>query len=262
MLACPVCQQGLEPEGRSLRCRRGHSFDVARQGHVNLAGRAAPANADTVDMLQARDRFLEAGHYAPIEKVVDLRMGRAGRLVEVGAGTGHYLAGLLDRRPGAVGVATDVSPVAARRAARAHDRLGAVVADTWVGLPLRSGSVDALLCAFAPRNPAEFARVVRPGGVLVVVTPNEGHLAQARDDLGLLGVQEDKLARLNRSLLGLFDAVASTRVNWTMELDADAVRDLVQMGPNAFHEHPDDYRAMQVDADVQVSLFRRPVPQL
>lgn len=258
LLACPTCQQPLTREEGRLVCRRGHSFDIAKQGHVNLLGRAAPQNADTADMVAARARFLGAGHYEPIIDALVGRVRDARRVVEVGAGTGHYLAGVLDSQPRAVGLATDISPMACRRAAKAHERMAAVVADTWAGLPVRSGMADVLLCCFAPRNPVEFARIISAGGLLLVVTPNEGHLAQARESLGLLGIQDDKLAKLNRSMAGAFEAVWSQRIRWTMDLDAAAVTDLVQMGPNAFHEHGAVSEQMSVDADVQLSVFRRP----
>ncbi|MEL4504052.1 putative RNA methyltransferase [Luteococcus sp. H138] len=258
LLACPRCRQPLTRDGGSLTCRQGHRYDIAKQGHVNLLGRAAPANADTAEMVAARARFLGAGHYRPIVDALVNRVRSARRVVEAGAGTGHYLAGVLDARPDAVGLATDISGFACRRAAKAHDRMGAVVADTWAGLPVRCGVADVLLCCFAPRNPAEFARITAPGGLLLVVTPNEGHLAQARESLGLLGIQDDKLAKLNRSLSGAFEPVWSQRIRWTMQLDADALTDLVQMGPNAFHEHDDVGAGLDVDADVQLSVFRRP----
>ena len=60
-LRCPTCRQPVALAGPSLLCGGGHTFDVARQGYVNLLGRAAPENADTPQMLAARDRFLSAG---------------------------------------------------------------------------------------------------------------------------------------------------------------------------------------------------------
>ncbi|MGO4957559.1 putative RNA methyltransferase [Luteococcus sp. Sow4_B9] len=258
LLVCPTCGQRLTIEERTLGCRTGHRFDQARQGHVNLLGRAAPANADSAEMVAARARFLGGGHYQPIVDALNGRIRAPRRIVEAGAGTGHYLAGVLDAHPDAVGLATDVSPFAARRAAKAHPRMGSVVADTWAGLPVRSGVADVVLCVFAPRNPAEFSRICVPGGLLLVVTPNEGHLAQAREQLGLLGIQDDKLSRLNRSMVGAFEAVWSQRIHWTLQLDAAALADLVQMGPNAFHEHSRVEDGLEVDADVQLSVFRRP----
>ncbi len=59
-LRCPVCQSSLSYEAGSLRCPAGHSFDVAKQGYVNLLGKP-PKNADTPDMVAARERFLAGG---------------------------------------------------------------------------------------------------------------------------------------------------------------------------------------------------------
>ena len=121
-------------------------------------------------------------------------------LLDLGGGTGHHLAGVLDRLPDAVGVVLDSSRYAARRAARAHPRAVAVVADTWARLPVADAAVDRVLVVFAPRNGPEIARVLRPDGRLVVVTPAADHLAELVGPLGLLRVDPDKAARLAATL--------------------------------------------------------------
>ncbi len=117
-------------------------------------------------------------------------------VLDLGGGTGHHLAGVLDRSPASVGVVLDSSRYAARRAARAHPRAMAVVADTWARLPVRDGVLDRVLVVFAPRNGPEIARVLAPGGRLVVATPEPDHLAELVGPLGLLRVDPDKEARL------------------------------------------------------------------
>lgn len=244
LLTCPQCdlaeESPLTLQGRTLRCPHDHAFDLARQGSVNLLTHSAPANADTAEMVAARDRFLTSGAYAPIRDELARRIGSATTLLEAGAGTGYYLAGCLDAAGGAGprrGLALDISPAAARRAARAHPRIGAAVADTWAGLPVRSGGVDVLLAVFAPRNPAEFARVLAPGGRALVVVPLPEHLAGLRADLGLLDIEEGKESRLLTRFEGHLDPVDHTDVRFDILLTAAAVRDLVGMGPNAFHPH-------------------------
>lgn len=148
---------------RQLACPNGHGFDIARQGYVNLAGGAPPANADTAPMIDARQRFLDSGVYEPIRQAVSHASDAAHWLVEVGAGTGWYLDGVLTHRRDAVGLATDVSVAAAKRAARSG--LASVVADTWAGLPIRSASVDAVLCVFAPAVPQSSPGCSRRAGV-------------------------------------------------------------------------------------------------
>ena len=261
LLACPVCAAPLSLDAATLRCPAGHLFDIARQGYVNLLGQAAPANADTPAMVAARQRFLDAGHFDPISDAVARTLSGCRRIVDAGGGTGHHLARALDRAPDSRGLVVDVSAAAARRAARAHPRLGAVVADTWRSLPVRSSVADAVLCVFAPRNAGEFARVLVPGGLLVVVTPNPGHLAEARAELGLIGIQDDKLATVRRSLAGSFESVATLRIRRELDLTASEVDDLVAMGPNAFHEHAPADGPLRVRLDVQVTTFRRPMPR-
>jgi 23S rRNA (guanine745-N1)-methyltransferase len=142
---------------------------------------------------------------------------------------------VLDRLPGAAGIALDVSKHAVRRAARAHPRLGAVVADVWRPLPVASGAVDVLLNVFAPRNGAEFARVLRPGGVLVVVTPTSRHLEPLVERLGLLSVDESKERRTAESLGGRFRATGRSVREFPLHLRHADVEAVVGMGPSAWH---------------------------
>lgn len=246
LLACGVCGRDLERAGAALRCAAGHAFDVARQGYVHLGAGRAGALGDTADMVAARGRFLAAGHYDPLtERIVavcaapepggaDLA-ARGGALLDAGAGPGHHLHALLERLDGSVGIALDASVPAARRAARAHPRIGAVVADTWRGLPVRTGAVALVLDVFAPRNPDEFARVLAPGGALVVVGPGQGHLAELVDALGLLTVAPGKSERLDADLGQRFTLAGRTLVSVPLRLTHDEVSTLVGMGPSAWH---------------------------
>lgn len=221
--------------GSSLVCESRHSFDMARAGYVNLLGRAAPGNADTTQMVAARDRFLGAGHYRPITEAVAALIPDAQRVVEVGAGTGHHLAGVLDQMPRARGLAADVSPAACRRAAKAHPRVASIVADTWAGLPLMENSVDAVLCIFAPRNCSEFARVLSDDGVVVVVLPQPDHLAELRRSHDLLDIGDSKVEKLLDAARGHLDLVSEAPLTTDLVLTQQEATDLVAMGPNAFH---------------------------
>lgn len=264
-LRCPVCARSLQavPPGQALRCPAGHSFDLAKQGYVNLGvGRRLP-EGDTAEMVQARVDFLSAGHYAPLtthlaEHELAGDLGHSGDLgplvVDLGAGTGHYLVAVLDALPQAYGLAFDVSKPALRRAARAHPRAGAVLADTWGPLPLADGCVDLLLNVFAPRNGSEMRRVLKDDGVLIVVTPTPRHLSELREALGLLSVDSAKEQRLADEL-SEFTGYAEHVLEWRLDLTAAQAEALVRMGPNAHHQQGRGVVPTVCTASVRIGVY-------
>lgn len=263
LLACPECGHSLHPGDRALRCPTGHSFDLAKQGYVGLlTGAATKMTGDTAEMLDARAAFQSAGHFAAIAAALADVPAGPGPVLEVGAGTGYYLARVLDDRPDTYGIALDVAKPAARRAARAHPRMASVLADAWRGLPVRDGVIGTVLSVFAPRNPAEVARVLTTEGRFVVVTPTERHLGELVGPLGMVRVDPDKERRLTGSVDGVFTRVATTPVEFVMPLSRAEVTRVIAMGPSAFHGTPaGDPRIAalpeltEVTASVTVSVF-------
>ena len=241
LLACPHCRAPLavvEP-GRVLGCPTGHRFDIARQGYVSLLGpRARTDTGDTGAMVAARERFLGRGHYAPVTAALAALagpVGPVGPVMEIGAGPAHHLRGVLDARgDGALGVAVDSSVPAARRAA-ADPRIASVVADAWSPLPLIDAAAAVVLSVFAPRDVAEISRVLRPGGRLLAVTPEPGHLEELRDVVPLLAVDAGKSERLAEAFAGRLRLVERVEVSADLELAPWDVADVVGMGPNAHH---------------------------
>jgi 23S rRNA (guanine745-N1)-methyltransferase len=249
-LACPYCGAGLASDGSGvLRCRSGHAFDIARQGYASLlpAG-VGGGRGDTAAMVRARAGFLAAGHFASLagqlaQVVADAvpagQPGQApGCVADVGAGTGYYLAAVLDRLPGLSGLALDVSKFAVRRAARAHQRIGAVACDAWRGLPVADAAAAAVLNVFAPRNGAELRRILHPAGRLIVVTPQPDHLGELTRPLGLLAVDRRKEERLSATLGPYFELAGRREHRAALSLDHQAVGALAAMGPSAWHAEP------------------------
>lgn len=226
---------------RSLRCGEGHSFDAARQGYVNLLSRPAGAAADDAAMVAAREEILGSGLYDGLTRGVLDVVGELdlppGCVVDVGAGTGHHTAALLDALPGRLGVALDLSVYAARRAARAHPRLAALVADVWDGLPVRDAGAALVLDVFAPRNVAEFTRVLAPGGVVLVVTPAPTHLTELVTALDMPRVDPRKAERLAETFAG-FTPGPTRAVRETLRVSGALAASLAGMGPGAHHVSP------------------------
>lgn len=335
LLRCPVCgAEGLTASARrsrvgGLTCPEGHHWDAARQGVVNLlTGAGTRFTPDTAAMVEARDRFLGAGHYAPIAQAVAdaATRGRTSAgmqpqapaqaptptptetsarhlaqqqpedprnapvaVLDAGAGTGYYLAAVLDALaaehaggdaalaavpPGAdsrtaagtgpeVGAAgitaigTDLSPVALRRLARAAPAALPLVWDTWRPLPVRDAAVDVVLAVFAPRNLPEFARVLTPDGVLVLVTPRPGHLAELRALTGMLAVEPDKEDRLHHALAGHFTPADERDVDVPMDLTTADAADAAFMGPAGHHARAEELAGRLADVMTPIRVTAR-----
>lgn len=269
-LQCPVCLEPLAPASASLICRNGHSYDVARHGYVTLraaSGRAAVG--DDARMIAARLAVQRAGHFEPLtvalaEEARTVANSGVLLILDVGAGTGHHLAGVLEALPDAVGVAVDASRDASRRAARAHPRIAAVRGDIWQKIPLTDASVDLAMSVFAPRNGAELARVVRPGGALVVVTPAPDHLRELAT-LHTVSVDPVKPQRLRQQLTHGFRSSGVRRIVWTLTLTRPEIEAVLGMGPAGMHLRPDLEDRLDalgepviVTASVDLRTFRRP----
>ena len=158
--------------------------------------------------------------------------------MEGGAGTGYYIARVLEGLPKSLGLAIDLSKYAVRRAAKAHGRLSAVVADIWEGLPLKDHSIDLALNVFAPRPAGELFRTLHRNGKLIVAIPTHQHMAELRDPLGLLEVDRNKKLRLARALDPFFTQLERRSCRWNMKLNHQQVAYLVGMGPSARHHNP------------------------
>ncbi|MET4921242.1 methyltransferase type 11 [Streptomyces sp. PSRA5] len=271
VLRCPLCGGPLAPPHsppapfttlrgvNSLGCAEGHSFDVARQGYLSLlTGSTNAANADSADMVTARTLFLAAGHYEPLARALAGTVAElcppGGTVVDAGAGTGYYLAAVLDALPDAVGLGLDVSKFALRRAAGAHPRAGAATWDVWKPLPVVSAAADVVINVFAPRNGPEFRRVLRPDGALVVVVPTARHLAELPASLGMLSVDAAKEDRLHRTLSGHFRQERTEVVEREVAMTGQQVRDLILMGPSAHHLSPEEVHRSVASLDTPLPV--------
>lgn len=254
-LICPYCAAALTRAGNALRCRRGHAFNIARSGYADLlpARRRGAAAGDTRAMLLARRRFLDRGHYRPIAVALGAAVaghlaglpptvrGGARCIADAGCGEGYYLDRVRDALParadpGALAfIGSDVSREAAALAARRTPAINIVAADSWGRLPYRTASLMALLNLFAPRNPAEFARIVAPGGLLAIVIPAADHLRELRATLPLLSIQAGKRAAILAQFVGAFALVEAVPLAFTLELTGEDAADLLRMTPNAHH---------------------------
>lgn len=241
-LRCPLCDRPLSLRAGSLQCALRHTFDIARQGYVDLTTGPLP-HGDTPAMVAARETFLATGAYDFLAAaLLAAGGGHPGLVVDVGGGTGYHLARVLDAEPNSIGMVVDASKPALRRAARAHPRAAAVRADAWQPLPVADGAAAVLLDVFAPRHGAEFRRILAPDGLLLVATPTPHHLAELRalasGGIRLLQVDPEKPDRVTAALAPWFRPLDESTHTRALSLPHPLVHALVSMGPSAAHTDP------------------------
>jgi 23S rRNA (guanine745-N1)-methyltransferase len=206
-LACSVrgCGAALARRERSLVCARGHAFDVAKSGYVNLLqpqDRRSLAAGDARAEVEARARVLAAGLGRALDeelaRLVEGLVGglglRAGALaLDLGAGSGERLAALCGAH-GLDGLGLDLSVAAVERAARSFPAQTWIVANADRHLPLLDGSVDLVLSLHGRRNPAECARVLAKGGFLLAALPAPDDLLELRALVQGQGAERERVS--------------------------------------------------------------------
>lgn len=232
---CPICAEALMQEDKSFRCCRNHSFDLARQGYLNLLTvqqKHSLAPGDTREQVLSRRAFLETGLYAPISQALNqaaLDYGAEGTLLDVGCGEGYYSSRLAEARHLAL-TGLDISKEAVRCAAAKYKNANWICA-TAAHIPVESGSVDVLTSLFAITLPGEFRRVLKENGLFLQVLAAEDHL------LGLKRIVYEELHHKEKNTsaqLDGFTLLESRPIRFSFQVKGDQVRSLFAMTPHLF----------------------------
>ena len=242
-LVCPLDGDPLQREDATWRCPTGHSFDIARQGYVHLLpvqSKRSRDPGDSREMVAARARFLEAGFYKPLATAVaraaleGLPADAAVSLLDAGCGEGYYLrhvAAALGPHQSLTLLGLDISKWAVLTAARRDPR------PTWVvgsnaRLPVPAQSIDRLLCLFGFPVYPEFARVLKPGGELLLADPGPAHLRELREIIyPILKPAGSEAAAVPEG----FEQLTVQTVSYPMILgDSQVIADLLAMTPHLY----------------------------
>lgn len=232
---CPLCAQPLRREAKRYVCPQGHSFDIARQGYVNLLTvqqKHSLAPGDTRQQVLSRRAFLESGFYAPISEALNqaaLDYNAQGEILDVGCGEGYYSARLAAAL-GAPLTGLDISKEAVRCAAGQYKAYAWLCA-TAAHIPVPDGSVGTLSSLFALTLPGEFRRVLRKNGLFLQVLAAEDHL------LGLKSIVYDVLTHKQKDTapaLPGFALLESRQIRFDFTAEGEQIQRLFAMTPHLF----------------------------
>ena len=255
MLLCPVrdCHMALVREARRLVCPRGHSFDVARSGYINLLqpqDRRSKQPGDTAAAIAGRRRLHDGGATGPLLRAIAETMAASpGDVVlDAGCGEGFYL-GTLARETGFDAHGVDISIPAVDAAARRYPGCEWTVANADRFLPYADASFSIVLSITARMNAGEFRRVLRHAGRLIVAVPAPEDLIELR------GAGRDRVARTVETFADGFTLADRRRVTTAADLDAAAVHDVLHSIYRPMRSQPAE--AMRVTFSLDLLLFRR-----
>jgi len=265
LLTCPVCHTALAKTDQTLKCANRHSFDIAREGYVNLLRKKLPG--DSRAMLQARRDFLERAHYRPLSDTLNelvashLNAAYAPiNILDAGCGEGYYLGRLqqylTNRQPSiqCCCIGADISKDAIRMAAKRYREVLFVVANLKERLVFADAAFQALLNIFAPRNAQEYARVLAPDGLLVVVIPGPAHLLQLRTALHLLSIEQDKQQHIVEQFADQFELIATVPLAYEIHLSGAEIALAVMMTPNYWHLSEETRRSMAEMTEIRTQV--------
>lgn len=261
---CPLCRQALTPGAKVWSCPAGHSFDVAREGYVNLLPvqrKASREPGDTADSLRARRQFLQAGHYQGLREAVVALLAplQAHCLLDIGCGEGYYTSALGSVAQEVVGL--DIAKPGIQLAARRFRDITWLVG-SGAQLPVADASLDLVTHLFTHLHLDELRRVLQPGGHTLVVTPGPEHLHALRAAL----FDEVRPHVPDKFLPGFedgFELNEQQSVRFPLDLDRDSLQQLLQMTPYTWKARPERRMALeareslQTEASFSLLLFRR-----
>jgi len=260
MLICPICREALHPAGNGVACAANHSFDRARQGYLNLLPVQHKKSRDPGDnqaMVEARRRFLDGGHYAPLaERLARLAANQAPeRWLDIGCGEGYYTAQLAQAMPDSEGYALDISREAIRRACKRAPQLEWLVA-SMARIPLADASCNLLASVFSPLDWIEARRLLAPGGGLLRMGPTRDHLWELRARLYDEVRDYDDEKHLSLIPDGMHLAHSET-LEYELQLDdAQARADLLAMTPHGWRASA-ERRAAVIETPLRVRVAIR-----
>lgn len=273
-LVCPLDGGALHRDGSAWRCADGHNFDIAREGYTHLLPvqyKRSLDPGDSKEMVAARRRFLESGAYEPIADALNrivlenLSAGKTLNCLDAGCGEGYYLRRLAE----SVGyngtlalLGLDISKWAMLSAAKQEKRANWIVG-TNARLPVQTGTLDWVFCLFGFPVFAEFARVLKPGGRLLLVNAGSDHLKELREIIyPVLKSKPEGEMQIPEG----FTLLENQTVRFTLKLEnAASIADLLAMTPHLYRASGEGrarasaLTELSVTVDVNVLVLERSV---
>lgn len=236
LFRCPICEANMEfMEQSRLVCRENHSFDLSKQGYVNLAPQAHATKYDK-SLFGARKIIIDSGFFNPLlDRIIALISGQLQAaddlaMIDAGCGEGSHLSSLLSRLPENVaGVGIDLAKEGILAAAKDHPGNIWAVGDL-ANCPFQDAAFDVVLNVLSPANYGEFTRLLKQDGLFLKVIPEENYLKELRDVFYEDTERSQETNAIER-ITNLFENVQTERLTYTFPLNRELLAKLIEMTP-------------------------------
>jgi len=274
---CPVCHLSLDRLERQFVCANSHTFDIAREGYVNLLlshHKRTAKPGDSKEMIKSRRAFLAKGHYDTLSEELnkailgafyDTTEDDGSQILDAGCGEGFYLWKLANEVKSqgllhAFGLwGLDISRAAVRYAAR-RDKFCKFAVGSTYRLPILPKCLDAILCIFSPGSSEEFRRVLKPCGRLMTLSPGPRHLAALK--AMIYDFPEDH--QIEAAIPSGFTCLDQTRISYCLHLrNSEDINNLVVMTPYYWHmdkrtqERVLSIIELETEVDIVLTIYQK-----
>ncbi len=266
-LSCPICQSSVECDGKALYClgQKRHSYDISSSGYVNFAMPSQSGGGDSKDAVKARSAFLDTDMYKPICDMLCQKLkkylSQSALVIDAGCGEGYYSNAVAQCGFDVIGF--DISKFAAefgaKRAKRQSTDAFFAVASVF-SMPLANACSDAVINIFAPCAEAEYSRVLRSGGILVVVHAGPRHLLGLKKAIYTDAYKNDARADLPTSL----ELIESDELSFEITINGgDNIKNLFAMTPYYWKTSVADFEKLSAleelatEIDICFSVYRK-----
>lgn len=259
MIICPNCKNKLLKVNKSYQCINKHSFDIAKEGYINLLLNKGNSG-DNKLMVKARKDFLDKGYFNNLanqilNEIINLNLKNPS-ILDVGCADGFYTNTISKINPNILGI--DISKEAIKLAAKAYKNIEFIVANSK-DLPISNSSVDIILSIFSPVFIDEVIRILKDGGILIKITPNSNHLLEMKKIVyENVYYTKEKLIEDNRLIL-----IKSSELSYKLNVSNADLNNLITMTPYYYKTKPSDIynlekiERLDITFDFCISIYKK-----
>lgn len=276
LLLCPVCKEKLikDDSKKLYRCNNNHTYDIAREGYVNLLisnQKRSKNPGDSKEMVLSRVEFLNRGYYKPISdkinEIITQTLEKSDdnkfTIMDLGCGEGYYLNSsktyMDEKNIEADFYGMDVSKEAVRYASKINKACVWAVGNNF-NIPADDKSIDCLLSVFSPIDINECNRVLKDNGIFIRVLPRTDHLIQLRNIIYPEVHLNNKIYKADENEN---EYVNETNVTFDIELNKEEILSLLKMTPHYWKSTQENkeklevYDSLVITIDMRIGVFKR-----